>query len=101
MPILCGPAVRTGDAFLSIGGQVRAADDLHATAQMLDNDPAETLVVIGPETATSEALAFAAALRLARPTVGVTGGGVSGRPCGRERRLPSLSRCVAATAHRG
>jgi pilus assembly protein CpaE len=71
MPILCGPTVRTGDAFLSIGGQVRTADDLQAAAQMLDNDPAETLLVIGPETATSEALSFAAALRLARPTVGV------------------------------
>jgi Flp pilus assembly CpaE family ATPase len=71
MPILCGPAVRTGDAFLSIGGQLRAADDLRAAAQMLESDPAETLVVIGPETATSEALSFAAELRLARPAVGV------------------------------
>ena len=34
---------------------------------MLDNDPAEILVVIGPGTATNEALAFAAALRLVRP----------------------------------
>jgi pilus assembly protein CpaE len=71
MPILCEPAVSAGELITSIGGQVRGADSLGLAARMLDNDPTETLVVIGPETETSEALAFAAHLRLARPAVGV------------------------------
>jgi len=71
MPILCGHSARAGELVLSIGGPVRAADSLRTTAKMLDNDQAEILVVIGPGTATNEALAFAAALRLARPAVGV------------------------------
>jgi Flp pilus assembly CpaE family ATPase len=71
MPILCEPAVAAGKLIPSIGGVVRAADSLGDVAAMLDQDPAETLVVIGPETATGEALAFTSALRLARPAVGV------------------------------
>jgi Flp pilus assembly CpaE family ATPase len=71
MPILCCPAPPAGGLLLSIGGQVRATDSLHAAAQMLADDPTETLVVIGPETGTREALAFAAAMRLAHPAVGV------------------------------
>lgn len=71
MPILCEPAATAGSLVPSIGGDVRAAGSLHDAAQMLDSDPAETLVVIGPETPVSEALAFAAALRLMRPAVGV------------------------------
>ena len=71
MPILCEPAVSAGALITSIGGQVRGADSLGMAAKLLDNDPAETLVVIGPETETNEALAFAAHLRLARPAVGV------------------------------
>jgi pilus assembly protein CpaE len=38
---------------------------------MLDRDPRETLVVIGPRAPVSEALAFAAQLRISRPAVGV------------------------------
>ncbi len=71
MPILCEPAANAGRLMLSIGGDVRAADSLRMAAQMLDGDPAETLVVIGPGASASEAMAFAAALRLARPAVGV------------------------------
>lgn len=71
MPILCEPAASAGDLVPSIGGEVRAADSLRMAAQMLENDPAETLVVIGPEPPISEALAFAEALRLTRPAVGV------------------------------
>ena len=71
MPILCGHSVRTGDLLLSIGGDVRATDGLVTTAQMLDNDLGEMLVVIGPEIPTSEALAFAARLRMSRPALGV------------------------------
>jgi Flp pilus assembly CpaE family ATPase len=69
--ILCEPAVSAGELIISIGGQVRGADSLGMAAKLLDNDPAETLVVIGPEVETNEALAFAAHLRLARPAVGV------------------------------
>ena len=71
MPILCEPAVTAGDLITSIGGQVRGADSIGMAATLLDNDPAEMLVVIGPEMKTNEALAFAAHLRLARPAVGV------------------------------
>ncbi|MGO9079965.1 MAG: CpaE family protein [Streptosporangiaceae bacterium] len=71
MPILCEPAASAADLVVSIGGQVRGVDSLAMAARMLDSDPAETLVVIGPETGISEALAFAAHLRLARPAVGV------------------------------
>ena len=71
MPILCEPADGARRIVQGVAGEVRAADSLRATAQMLEHDPGETLVVIGPRTPTSEALAFAASLRLARPSVGV------------------------------
>jgi MinD-like ATPase involved in chromosome partitioning or flagellar assembly len=71
VPILCEPTSSAGDLIHSIGGEVRAANDLNATAKLLDGDPNETLVVIGPKTATGDALAFSASLRLARPAVGV------------------------------
>jgi pilus assembly protein CpaE len=71
MPILCEPASSAGELIYSIGGDVQAADTLGGAAKLLDKDPAETLVVIGPRVTTSEALAFSAALRLARPAVGV------------------------------
>lgn len=70
MPILCEPANVTGH-LLPIGGEVRAADNLQAVAQMLEADPAETLVVIGPDTPVGDALTFASTLRLTRPAVGV------------------------------
>src|SRR5215470_14809773 len=71
MPILCEPAASARDLVRSIGGNVRAADTLHAAAQMLERDPGETLVVIGPECPAGEALTFASTLRLIRPAVGV------------------------------
>src|SRR5215469_5370841 len=71
MAILCGPAVQAGGLFLSLSGEVRPADNLGAAAQILGRDPQETLVVIGPETPTSEALSFTAKLRATRPEVGV------------------------------
>jgi Flp pilus assembly CpaE family ATPase len=71
MAILCGPAVQADGRFLSISGDVRPADNLGAVAQLLGRDPQETLVVIGPETPTGEALSFAAKLRSMRPEVGV------------------------------
>jgi Flp pilus assembly CpaE family ATPase len=69
--ILCGPAVRAGATFLSIRSEARAVENLRGAAQMLNNDPDETLVVIGPETPAEEALSFASGLRLSRPHVGV------------------------------
>lgn len=71
MPILCEPAASAEGLIQSVGGEVRAADSLEDAANMLDGDPAETLVVVGPQTATDEALAFASALRMVRPAVGV------------------------------
>ena len=71
MPILCEPASSAGELIHSIGGGVRVADTLGGAAKLLDSDPNETLVVIGPRAATGDALAFSAALRLARPAVGV------------------------------
>jgi Flp pilus assembly CpaE family ATPase len=71
MPILCEPAASAEGLIQSVGGEVRAADSLEEAANMLDSDPAETLVVVGPQTATDEALAFASALRMVRPAVGV------------------------------
>src|SRR5215469_8923063 len=71
MPILCQPAATAGELIPAIGGSVRSADSLHVAAQMLETDPAETLVVIGPETPAGDALTFASTLRLVRPTVGV------------------------------
>lgn len=71
MPILCGHAVKVAELFVGTGEEVHTADSLVTAAQILDGDPAETLVVIGPETPTSEALAFAARLRLSRPALGV------------------------------
>ncbi len=71
MPILCEPASTARELMHSIGGEIRVADTLGATAKLLDGDPNETLVVIGPRAAIGDALAFSAALRLARPAVGV------------------------------
>jgi MinD-like ATPase involved in chromosome partitioning or flagellar assembly len=71
LPILCEPASSAGELLSGIDGEVRKADTLGAAAKLLDSDPHETLVIIGPRAVTGDALAFAAALRLARPAVGV------------------------------
>jgi len=71
LPILCEPASSAGELLSGIDGEVRKADTLAAAANLLDSDPNETLVIIGPRAVTSDAFAFAAALRLARPAVGV------------------------------
>ena len=71
MPILCEPVSSAGELIHSIGGEVHTADTLGAAAKLLDSNPNETLVVIGPRAPTGDALAFSAALRLARPAVGV------------------------------
>jgi pilus assembly protein CpaE len=71
VPILCEPASSAGELLSGIDGEVRRADSLAAAAKLLDSDPHETLVIIGPRALTGDALAFAASLRLARPAVGV------------------------------
>lgn len=71
MPILCIPGSASRELVHSIGGDVRTVESLGLAARMLDGDPGEILVVIGPQTPTSEALTFAAQLRLSRPAVGV------------------------------
>ena len=71
MPILCELHASARDLVQSFGGTVRAANTLQAAAQLLESDPAETLVVIGPDTPVGEVLRFAATLRLIRPAVGV------------------------------
>jgi Flp pilus assembly CpaE family ATPase len=71
VPILCEPAASAAELMNSIGGMVHAADSLRAAADLLNQDPAETLVVIGPDTPSRDALAFAASLRMVRPAVGV------------------------------
>jgi Flp pilus assembly CpaE family ATPase len=71
LPILCEPASTAGELLSGIDGAVRNADTLGAAAKLLDSDPNETLVVIGPRAVTGDALAFSAALRLVRPAVGV------------------------------
>jgi Flp pilus assembly CpaE family ATPase len=71
VPILCEPASSAGEVLSGIDGEVRRADNLAGAAKLLDSDPHETLVIIGPRAVTGDALAFAASLRLARPAVGV------------------------------
>jgi Flp pilus assembly CpaE family ATPase len=71
MPILCEPAADAGELLPDLGSEVRTAEDLSAAAKLLDSDPAENLVVIGPRADTEEALGFASALRMVRPAVGV------------------------------
>jgi Flp pilus assembly CpaE family ATPase len=71
MPILCEPAPGSNELLPDIGSEVRTADDLSSAAKLLDSDPAEILVVIGPRAGTDEALGFASALRMVRPAVGV------------------------------
>jgi Flp pilus assembly CpaE family ATPase len=71
MAIICNPGTVAEELIHSIGGHVRRTDALATAAAMLDRDPDEILVVIGPAIATREALAFAADLRLTRPAVGV------------------------------
>ncbi len=71
MTILCQPAPWPGELTASIGDDVRAVDDLGAVLRALGDDPAEDLVVVGPEAESGDALRFTEQLRLERPTAGV------------------------------
>jgi Flp pilus assembly CpaE family ATPase len=71
MTILCEPDDVAAEMNSAIGGEVRYAASLTAVAQLLEQDPTELLVVIGPSVPAGEATRFAAALRLARPAASV------------------------------
>ncbi len=71
MPIVCQLAAWPDETTANIGGYVRLVEDLSTADRALDDDPAEDLVVVGPDAETGEVLTFTARLRLERPTVGV------------------------------
>jgi Flp pilus assembly CpaE family ATPase len=71
MPILCQQAARAVTLPPGVDGHVVGAGSLGAVAQLLHDNPAETLVIIGPETPAEDALAFTAAIRLERPAVSI------------------------------
>jgi pilus assembly protein CpaE len=71
MTIFWGTLTQSTDMATVIGGHVHLAESPDEAVGTLAQDPAETLVVIGPNAATGEALAFSARLRLERPAVGV------------------------------
>jgi Flp pilus assembly CpaE family ATPase len=71
MPIVCEPAAQPEALSPIIGGYVHAVDNLAEAAHLLANDPAETLVVIGPGPNIEDAFSFARYLRMERPGVGV------------------------------
>ncbi|TCM48977.1 AAA family ATPase [Kribbella sp. VKM Ac-2568] len=71
MTILCQPAAAPHDLISNLGGDVRSVDDLDAALRALNHDPAEDLVVVGPEADAGDALRFAAELRLERPATGL------------------------------
>jgi Flp pilus assembly CpaE family ATPase len=71
MTILCGPNAVAADMQTPPDGALRYADNLHDAARLLDDDPAELLVVIGPNVPSGEALGFAEAMRPVRPAAGV------------------------------
>jgi pilus assembly protein CpaE len=71
MPILCDADTAIDRLAPSIGGSVRGAISLTEATRLLDQDQAETLVVIGPDAPINDVLRFASGLRLSRPAVGV------------------------------
>ena len=71
MTILCQPAPAPDDLIPNLGADVRSVDDLDAALRALNDDPAEDLVVVGPEADAGDALRFAAELRLERPATGL------------------------------
>jgi MinD-like ATPase involved in chromosome partitioning or flagellar assembly len=71
MTILCEPDGIAAKMHSPPGGGLHHADTLMEAAQLLTSDPAEVLVVIGPNVPTGEALRFAEAMRPVRPAAGV------------------------------
>ena len=71
MTILCEPDARAAELHSPSGFDVRRADTVWEAARLVSGDPAERLVVIGPNVPVDEALRFAEALRPVRPAAGV------------------------------
>jgi pilus assembly protein CpaE len=70
MTILVDSSVDMRDMQSVLAGALRHAEGLREAARLLDEDPAELLVVIGANVPSGEALRFAEALRRARPAAG-------------------------------
>ncbi len=71
MTILCEPDAAAAEEHVLPDGNVRRVDNVWDAARLLSAEPAELLVVIGPNVPTAEALRFAEALRPVRPAAGV------------------------------
>lgn len=71
MTILCEPAALAGQLAPAVGAGARVAETLAEAGRLLAADPMEALVVVGAAIELDAALAFASALRLERPAVGV------------------------------
>lgn len=71
MTILCEPAALAGQLTPAVGAGARVAETLAEAGRLLAADPMEALVVVGASIDLDAALAFASALRLERPAVGV------------------------------
>jgi len=71
MTILCEPAAPAGQLALAVGADTRVVETLAEAGRLLAADPMEALVVVGAAIDLDTALAFASALRLERPAVGV------------------------------
>lgn len=71
MTILCTPSQPGDDLIAALGAGVLTAATLTRVRELLDQLPAERLVVVGPEVGFEEAAGFATDLRLTRPLVGV------------------------------
>lgn len=71
MTILCEPGAMAADMHAPPGDALRRAETVWDAARLLTADPAELLVVIGPNVPLDEALRFTEALRPVRPAAGV------------------------------
>ncbi len=71
MTILCEPDPMAAEIHAPPGSDLRCADTVWDAARMLTADPAELLVVVGPNVPLDEALRFTEALRPVRPAAGV------------------------------
>jgi pilus assembly protein CpaE len=68
---MCEPRATAEGMAPRLGASLRTAENLRAVAALLNSDPAETLVVLGPHVPSHDALDFTSELRMARPGVGV------------------------------
>jgi Flp pilus assembly CpaE family ATPase len=71
MPILCEPSGEIRELMYSMGGNTRAVRNVGEAARLLDAEPGEMLVVIGPGISFEDAVEFTSTQRLIRPTLGV------------------------------